>query len=246
MSFGQREFEARCEWAARGIQAISPGSSAIVIVDVLSFSTAVEVAVSRRARVYPFSWRDRERVDEFARSLGAIAAGPRGKAKYSLSPRSLLDLPEGSKLVLPSPNGSTLTLAVSGKPVLLGCLRNARAVAEAARRFGPTVAVIPAGERWKSDHSLRPAFEDLLGAGAVIAHLPGSRSPEAQLAADAFEAARNDLEHRLRNCASGRELIDKGYEEDVQLSAQLDVSQAVPCLQDGAFEALAPAPQQEG
>lgn len=37
-------------------------------------------------------------------------------------------------------------------------------------KLGRTVAVIPAGERW-ADGSLRPAIEDLLGAGAFIREL---------------------------------------------------------------------------
>ena len=39
----------------------------------------------------------------------------------------------------------------------------------------------PCGERWMADSSLRPAFEDLVGAGAIIRHLWGTTSPEARL-----------------------------------------------------------------
>ena len=48
--------------------------------------------------------------------------------------------------------------------MIAGGLRNAAAVAAAAARAGDVVGVIAAGERWP-DGSLRPAIEDLLGAG---------------------------------------------------------------------------------
>ena len=82
---------------------------------------------------------------------------------------------------MPSPNGATLSLATGDRPTFAGCLRNARAVAQALQRYGRRIGVVPAGERCK-DGSLRPAVEDLLGAGAIIQHLPGTRSLEATVA----------------------------------------------------------------
>jgi 2-phosphosulfolactate phosphatase len=105
---------------------------------------------------------------------------------------------------------------------------------------GGTVGVIAAGERWRADESLRPALEDHLGAGAIIARLgqsiDGARlSPEARSAADLFEAARDDLVARLHDCAGGRELASKGFAADVDVAAALDVSVTVPSLNGGAF-----------
>ena len=102
-------------------------------------------------------------------------------------------------------------------------------------RCGRKVAVIAAGERWKSDGSLRPAFEDLVGAGAIIRHLAGSLSPEARLAVDAFRGAEPSLESRLRQCVSGKELTAMGFEGDISIIAELDVDECAPLLRGGAY-----------
>ena len=193
------------------------------------------IAVERGATVYPFGWKD-QRAADFAASMNAELADPqRTQGKYSLSPASLLQIQPGTRIVIPSPNGATLTLAARPTPVLAGCLRNARAVARAAEHYGTKIAVVAAGERWADDHSLRPCFEDLIGAGAIIGHLAGALSPEALTAVAVFQAAKSDLRNHLRQCSSGRELIGRGFPEDVDLAAQLDASEAAPTLVNDAF-----------
>ena len=216
-----------------GLRALLPGSDAIVIVDVLSFSTSVDVAVGRGAQVYPYNQRD-EWAEAVARQHDAILATRTRGAGPSLSPASLGGLAAGSRLVLPSPNGATLSLATGDVSTFAACLRNAAAVARAAASAGGQVTVIAAGERWP-DGSVRFAVEDWLGAGAVIHHLPGERSVEAAMAEAAFVAARADLPTRLRACDSGRELSERGFEEDVRLASELNVSAAAPRLLDGAY-----------
>lgn len=235
MFFDQQEFDIRCEWGEDGVAVLAPISDVVVIVDVLSFSTSVDIAVSQGAVVFPYRSVDSEAA-EFAASVQAVLADPnRSPGKPSLSPQSLTKLPPHTRLVLPSPNGASLTLAAKATPVLAGCLRNAQAVAHAARRFGSRIAVIPAGERWPADRSLRPSVEDLIGAGAIISQLKASLSPEARAAVAAFRAARPALGQWLAQCISGKELIERGYSEDISLAAQLDVSATAPVLRDGAF-----------
>jgi 2-phosphosulfolactate phosphatase len=235
MIFDQQEFDIRCEWGAHGIAVLSPISDVIIIIDVLSFSTSVDVAVAQGAMVFPYRWRD-DTARAYAVSVGALLADPgRHPSRYSLSPASLTRIPEGTRLVLPSPNGATLTLGAQPTPVLAGCLRNAGAVAAVARTYGRKIAVIPAGERWKDDGSLRPSFEDLIGAGAIISHLDGWQSPEALVALAAFRAVESELDHALRQCSSGKELIEWGFATDVKLAAQLDVSACAPLLVNDAY-----------
>ena len=233
MNFDQAEFDVRCEWGEKGVLQLAPLSDVMIIVDVLCFSTCIEIANSRGAIVFPYQWKD-ESAKEFAQSVGAELANKRGSGKYSLSPASLTQISKGTQLVLPSPNGSSLSLATRNIPTLTGCLRNCRAVALAAMNYGRRIAVVPAGERW-SDSSLRPSFEDLIAAGAIISYLRGSLSPEAQAALMAYRGVQQSLENLMKQCGSGKELIDLGFEQDVDLATELDVSDCVPTLIDGAY-----------
>jgi 2-phosphosulfolactate phosphatase len=103
--------------------------------------------------------------------------------------------------------------------------------------------VIAAGERWR-DGSLRPAVEDLWGAGAVVAALaarlehrggPLLLSPEAESAGAAWLAVQDRVGEELHACASGRELVELGWPDDVAIAAELDASDAVPVLTDGVY-----------
>lgn len=240
----QTGFDARFEWGMEGAQRLAPGAAVVVIVDVLSFSTCVDIAVARGAAVFPYRWQDASAA-AFARERGAALAVSRGATTaehpYSLSPVSLERLPAGARLVLPSPNGSTLAFlaAESGATVIAGCLRNASAVAAAARSFGQTITVIAAGERWSgADATLRPAVEDMLGAGAILAAFrPTTPSPEAIAAIAVYAAAAAALPPFIAACSSGRELTSLGYDADVEAATQHDTSETVPILRDGAFSA---------
>jgi 2-phosphosulfolactate phosphatase len=232
--FDQGISRCRCDWGVVGHDALAP-ADVVVIVDVLSFSTCVDIAVSRGVAILPYAWKD-DSVLAFARRHDAELAGSRGEGRYSLSPATFLNASAGARCVLPSPNGAQLTLRAGATPavVLAGCLRNARAVAEMAERLGETFNVCPAGERWP-DGSLRPAVEDWLAAGAILRHLPGEKSPEAAAAVAAFEQAQPALGEVIARSSSGRELIGRGFDQDVALAAALDVSTHAPRYDGLAF-----------
>ncbi|MDZ5647818.1 2-phosphosulfolactate phosphatase [Nitrospirillum sp. BR 11828] len=229
-----------CEWGLAGVEALREAVAVLVIVDVLSFCTAVDIAVSRGAAILPFPYGDPGKARTAAASAGARLASPRNAGgQLSLSPQSLMTIPAGTRLMLLSPNGSRLSLAGGAATVLAGCLRNAAAVAGTARMWanGGDIAVIPAGERWP-DGSLRPAVEDLLGAGAIIAALDLSPSAEARVARDAYRAAGADLADIIRGGMSGRDLAGWGYAGDVDLALAVDTSVTAPILRDGVYQAM--------
>ena len=226
------------EWGLKGVEALRRRVSVLVIVDVLSFSTAVDIAVSRGARVSPFPYGNDDKARIAAEEAGAHLAQARkiGSTQFSLSPASMAGLNPGDTLLLPSPNGSTLSLAGNGVPVLTGCLRNAASVARMAREIAVdgNIGVIPAGERWPDD-SLRPAIEDLIGAGAIIDALDLPMSVEARVARDAYRSALNDMPTLVRSSVSGQELIQRGFPQDVEIAIELNTSTAAPLLLGGSF-----------
>ncbi|BAY09210.1 2-phosphosulfolactate phosphatase [Calothrix sp. NIES-2098] len=234
MIFDQAEFNLRCEWGIKGVSQLAPISDVVVIVDVLSFSTATEIATNNGAIIYPYQWRDDSALN-YAKSVQAELCKSRfSQDGYSLSPVSLAKIPAGTKLVVPSPNGSSLTLLTGKTPTIAGCLRNCEAVAKFAQKYGSRIAVIPAGEKWE-DGTLRPAFEDLIGAGAILSYLNGNLSPEAEIAVAAFQTCQKSLLRNLKKCSSGKELIAKGFESDVELAADFNISNCVPLLIDNAY-----------
>jgi hypothetical protein len=150
----------------------------------------------------------------------------------SLSPVTVRAASGVRRLVLPSPNGSAIASrpAATGATVIGVSLRNAAAAARwtltrLTGRPDAAVAVVAAGERWRADDTLRPAVEDLWGAGAYADALHnlgfGPLSPEADNAAAAWQRVAGRLPQMLRECASGRELIGYGYTQDVTIAAEV-------------------------
>lgn len=243
--YDQHGFRVRFDWGLRGARECGPGSTVVAVVDVLSFTTAVTVAVDRGIEVLPYRWRD-ETAAEFARGHDAVLAVGRSEAgpgEISLSPPTLRAT-SAKRVVLPSPNGSTIAqaLAVLGCEVVAVSLRNARAAARWAQERidgEGTVLAVAAGEHWR-DGGLRPAVEDLWGAGAFLTALfdggLGDASPEALTAAAAYGAMGDPLT-ALQGCAGGRELAAYGYADDVAIAAEAGASTVVPLLAGDRFTA---------
>jgi len=72
----------------------------------------------------------------------------------------------------------------------------------------------------------------------LLARDPGVElTPEAEAAVLAFRARRP-----LERCASGVELVERGFAEDVRLAAEVDSSAAVPVMADARFRAAMGGP----
>jgi 2-phosphosulfolactate phosphatase len=211
-----------------------------IIVDVLRFTSAVEAATSRGAVVFPYRWAD-DGAQDYAESVDAALANSSQRDGPSLSPRSLLTLEPEDRVVLPSPNGATCALlaARAGSTVIASCLRNADAVGRELEDYEGLITVVACGERWP-DGTLRPALEDLLGAGAVLSKLGGQPSLDARSAIAAWSDAQHRVAAAIISCSSGEELQRKGATDDVIYCSQVNVSRVVPVLINGAFRSASP------
>jgi 2-phosphosulfolactate phosphatase len=240
----------RFDWGAEGLDVLAAQCTVIVIVDVLRFTTAVCCALESGVVVLPYRWND-DGAPAYAVANDAQLAGRREEGALSLSPTDLLTAPSDTRLVLPSPNGSTLAFMareLGVQHVLAGCIRNAGATARAARNLsgGGAIGVIAAGERWYHEGApLRPAVEDMLGAGAILAALDPAASiseprcsPEAAAARAAFVAARPLVYDALAGSVSGQELVARGWEDDVATAAAHDVSDIACRLVANEFRRL--------
>ncbi len=246
-AYRQGAYRVRFDWGVAGAAAVAGDVDVVVLVDVLSFTTTLSVALDVGIAVLPYPWNDAS-AERFAREAEAVLAvgrSPTGPGQISLSPASVrAAAPRPERLVLPSPNGSALAhfLDAGAASCMGASLRNGEAVAAwLAARHDPeatTVTVLAAGERW-GDGTLRAAVEDLWGAGAVVSGLRDAGwlmpSPEADLARAGYEAIRGRELNALSACASGRELIEQGYTADVAIAAESASSAAVPVLINGSF-----------
>lgn len=150
----QSSFAIRFEWGERGLEAIGRDASLIVIVDVLSFCTCVDVVTALGATVLPYPMRDQNSAKFAAAVQGAALADRDRGSGFCLSPASV------GRHSTRHPLGVAFTeryyplslLAGSMGVTVAACLRNASAVAAFVRTHGGLVSVIGCGERWPDGH----------------------------------------------------------------------------------------------
>jgi 2-phosphosulfolactate phosphatase len=242
------------DWGVDGVRYAVKNKEILVIVDTLRFSTAVVTAIARGFTIYPAS--DRVVGKKLADRLGAELAGKPGESKYTISPNSYLHAANSDEksVVLPSPNGSACSELVGEVDIaFIGCLLNARAVAQYCQMFAQethrTITIIAAGEQRAVDTGERIvyerkeayrvfAIEDYLAAGAIISYMESSRSAEAQVCELSFVAARERLLELLLKSFSGRYLVENGLENDVKHAVQLNSYDVIPVIHNGKITGL--------
>jgi 2-phosphosulfolactate phosphatase len=244
--FAQDPYRCRLEWGRHGARRAAERGDILVIVDTLSFASTTVTAIQHGAIIYPCAHD--EDPASLARRVGGEAAVARDdvphKGRFSLSPLTYVGVAPGTHVVVQSPNGATCSRYAPHVPALLvGSLLNAAAVAAVVTRLLATTAsnvtVLACGERWlppSEDGDLRFAIEDALAAGAILAYLSDSQSPEARFCAGAFAAIQNDLAAILWECGSGQELRARGFGADAEHAARLNLYTAVPIMRTDRFE----------
>ena len=78
--FDQQNAVCRCEWGGNGVDTLAR-ADVVIVIDVLSFSTCVDIAAGRGAVILPYPWKDASARDfatehraELSEAESAIAA----------------------------------------------------------------------------------------------------------------------------------------------------------------------------
>jgi 2-phosphosulfolactate phosphatase len=226
-------------------QRFDPKTSVCVVVDVLRASSSIVTLLERGAGhvVAAKDTTEARRLHE--RLPGHLLCGeehglPPEGFDYGNSPSEFSRLDLGGKpVILATSNGTRILAALADAPALLvGCLLNRTAVAEAAvaiaRERGLDVTVVCSAAYGGSVFVL----EDVLGAAAIVdaaLRLPDPPHPgdAARFARDAFEVASRDLPAAVRSAYHAEELVDAGLGDDVAYCARLDVSAVAPVVERG-------------
>ncbi|MER6526101.1 2-phosphosulfolactate phosphatase [Streptomyces sp. NPDC001508] len=249
------------DWGIDAAQLAASRGDAVVIVDALSFSTTVILAVAHGAAVLPLARAELERTPD----LAELEAEHRARLLANdPADRQLGDvltdvgkIQPGDRVIVPSQNGGTICSAITDAPAAaIGSFRNRTATAEWGARLlaAGTVGrltLVAAGSSWSqmgSRNALRPCIEDGVAAGAVAAALRDSGlglSVEASAMAAAFDDvhSNHDIATWLRDTVTGRWLKSlDGPPDDVIDAGRLDASPVVPSLApDGFFhDAMGP------
>ncbi len=223
-------------------QSFDRSRSVCVVVDVLRASSSIVTLLERGAEIV-IGASDVETARAIhARLPDHVLCGekdglPPAGFDYGNSPSefSRLDF-RGRSAILATSNGTRILAALADAPaVLVGCLLNRAAVAQAAVAIasdrGLDIAVVCSAAYGGSTFVL----EDALGAGAIteaaLAAEPSLRAAgAARFAADAFTAARARIGEAVASACHAQELVEAGLGEDVAYCARLDVSNVVPVL----------------
>ena len=212
-----------------------------VVIDVLRATSVIASAFENGAKnIYPTV--EVEEARELASSIlrdnpssKVLLAGERSALKISgfdlsNSPLEFTSgVVSGAKIVMTTTNGTrALNAASASDQVFIGCLRNAKAVAEAIKGCNDVILICSGTEN-------RVDISDCMAAGAIIHELEQmglslEMGDMALMCSDYFNL--NSYEQRIRDSRHGKRLLNLGLDDDLKYCTRLNVSRIVP-LYDG-------------
>ncbi len=218
---------------------------AVIVIDVLRATSVIIHAMSQEAlEIIPvISIEDAFKISK-AFPPGFILLGGESESKkipgFDLgnSPREYIaERVKGKKLILKTTNGTkAFHLVSSGKEVLVASFFNIGAVARRCLEQGRDLLIFPSGD--EGNFSL----EDTICGGMLIELITREEKKHVSLS-DAAECARilyKKFEDHLLDAFHlshhGKELIERGYEEDLAYCSRINVIPLVPFFRDGVIK----------
>lgn len=223
----------------------SAAGRSTVVIDVIRASTTITVALDHGcAGVVPARTLREARDMVLRLGDGTLLAGERAAARVAgadlgNSPAEYgRERVEGKTVVLTTTNGTRAFRAIEGARDVIACgFLNVSAAARWLRRAGHDVLIVCAGRNG------RFCLEDAVGAGMLIDRLLGLSDRSLQLSDAAraahllYEANGGDLLEMLRGSDWGRDIIRKGFGADLEICAQVDLTDVVPVMREGRLVA---------
>lgn len=188
-----------------------------IMVDVLRASTTITTALDKFDQIIPcFTPED---AFKLKKETGGVIAGERKGAKVEgfdigNSPNAILNFESDSNILILTTSNGTRILENMNSQVLIGCLNNAEAVAEASIKLAKDhIDLVMAGVWGKF------AIEDYLAAGEII-HQISKKCSDCEIdeyAKSAILASRNLelVKEAFFDSTSGHKLKNLGYENDI-------------------------------
>ncbi|MBI2902771.1 MAG: 2-phosphosulfolactate phosphatase [Candidatus Methylomirabilis oxyfera] len=223
----------------------SAAGQAAVVIDVIRASTTITIALHHGcAGIVPVRTLREARAVALTLGNGALVAGERAAAKMAgadlgNSPSEYgRERVEGKTVVLTTSNGTRAIRTIESARAVVACaFLNVSATARWLQRAGADVLIVCAGRNGQF------CLEDAVGGGMLIDCLSrlSDRCLELSDAARAvhllYSTNRGDLLEMLRGCEWGREITRKGFGADLEVCAQVDLTDVVPVMREGRLVA---------
>ena len=218
----------------------------IVVIDILRATSVIIQALSQGAmEVVPASTV--EEAFQMAKNFPegtTLLGGERGSKKiegFDLgnSPREYIaEKVKGKRVILTTTNGTKAFHSVSsGREVIAGSFFNIGATAKWCLDLNRDILLFPSGDGGSF------SLEDTVCGGMLIDQVTKTvkksidLTDAAQSALILYERFENNLIEVFRVSCHGKDLVAKGFEDDLTYCAQIDITDIVPTFRDGVIRA---------
>ena len=135
----------------------------------------------------------------------------------------------GRELVFKTTNGTNAMLACKTDMVAICATLNVDAVSQKAKEYGHDINIVMAGTKG------RFSLDDALVAGALVYALKDYAETDdlGLICRNYYDEYKDDLKAGMENCAHCQNLLELGFQKDVEFCALANKTKLVPMLKDG-------------